>query len=50
MRRSKDAAVDFAGAGALKDSSAGSDDDVRFQVRPRDETTNLTFVVPVDGY
>eukprot|EP00903_Cladosiphon_okamuranus_P007062 g6864.t2 len=32
MRRSKDAAVDFAGAGALKDSSAGSDDDVRFQV------------------
>eukprot|EP00752_Nemacystus_decipiens_P011257 g10004.t2 len=32
MRRSKDAAVDFAGAGALKDSSEGSDDDVRFQV------------------
>lgn len=35
MRRSKDAAVDFAGAGALKDSSAGSDDDVRFQVSSR---------------
>lgn len=33
MRRSKDAAVDFAGAEALKDSSAGSDDDVRFQAR-----------------
>ncbi|CAM9697047.1 unnamed protein product [Ectocarpus sp. 4 AP-2014] len=32
MRRSRDAAVDFAGAGALKDSSAGSEDDVRFQV------------------
>ncbi|CAM9235548.1 unnamed protein product, partial [Hapterophycus canaliculatus] len=32
MRKSKDAAVDFAGAEALKDSSAGSDDDVRFQV------------------
>ncbi|CAN0484762.1 unnamed protein product [Scytosiphon promiscuus] len=32
MRKSRDAAVDFAGAEALKDSSAGSDDDVRFQV------------------
>ncbi|CAN0206772.1 unnamed protein product [Ectocarpus sp. 13 AM-2016] len=31
-RRSRDAAVDFAGAGALRDSSAGSEDDVRFQV------------------
>ena len=31
MRKSRDAAVDFAGAGALKESSSGSDDDVRFQ-------------------
>ena len=33
MRKSRDAAVDFAGADALKESSKGNDDDIRFQVR-----------------
>lgn len=43
MRRSRYAAVDFAGAGALRDSSAGSEDDVRFQVGPR-VTSPLLFL------
>lgn len=45
MRRSRDAAVDTAGADALKDSSAGSPSEVRFQVRGEPEQT-----APVHGY